>query len=125
MHQHQLLSFATKFGFFHIPRTSPASQPPSFTDTTQVRYTDLLCLSPVKKKDRNLNLGQRRHLQEHYKTHYEISNFQDPDLANMDDKVQVWTVASMSERYDNVSLCGIPKVQFYSHESSGLHRAAG
>ena len=90
MHQHQLLSFATKFGFFHIPRTFPASQPPTFTDTTQVRYKDLLFLSPVKKKDRNLTPGQRRHLQEHYKTHYEIPNFQDPDLANIDDKVQVW-----------------------------------
>lgn len=87
MHQHQLVSFGNKFRFFDSP--SFRSEPPSFTVP---RYTEnTLCfLSPVKAKDRTLTPAQRRHLQEHYKTEYDIPNFRDPDLANLNNEVQVW-----------------------------------
>jgi hypothetical protein len=86
MHQHQLVSFATKYRFFDSPNRP--SEPKSFT-TARYAENMLSFLSPVKKI-RKLTPGQKRHLQEHYRTEYEIPNFRDEDLANIDEQVEVW-----------------------------------
>jgi hypothetical protein len=91
MHQHQLLSFATKFGYFNTGATS--SDPPSFTaggDYVDPETFTFHFLSPVKKRYRKLQPSQLRHLQEHYKTIHSINDIHDDELINMDDRVQVW-----------------------------------
>ena len=92
MHQHQLLSFATKFGYFNTRTAS--SDPPSFTAGgcyVDPEFFTYHFLSPVKTGGhRKLERSQLRHLQEHYLTIHSINNIHDDELTNMDDRVQVW-----------------------------------
>jgi len=92
MHEHQLLSFATKFGYFDTGK--PSSEPVSFTaggnyvDSETFTYH---FLSPIKiKGGRKLQPLQLRHLREHYKTIHSIDDIRDSVLSSMDDTVQVW-----------------------------------
>jgi hypothetical protein len=88
MHQHELISFAKKFGFFNgsnaIQETSNST--PTFHC---IQYPDHRMLSPGRKA-RKLTELQKKHLREHYRTQYEIQDLHDELLVNMDDDVQVW-----------------------------------
>jgi hypothetical protein len=88
MHQHQLLVFASKFGFFE---ETTSSKPRCFTAGIAYKKEKLSFLSPViNGGGRKLTQTQLKHLREHYKTVHSIADIQDPKLANIDDKVQVW-----------------------------------
>jgi hypothetical protein len=88
MHQHELISFATKFGFFGSPYATPEVLNPT-TIFKHVQYPDHRLLSPVKKS-RKMTKLQQKHLREHYRTQYEIPDLHDESLVNIDDHVQIW-----------------------------------
>src|SRR5438552_10799194 len=92
MHRHQLLSFATNFGYFNTGIT--LSEPLSFTAGDNYVDSEIFTfhfLSPVKKGgDRKLQRLQLRHFREHYKTVHSIDDIHDGALTFIDDTVQVW-----------------------------------
>jgi hypothetical protein len=86
MHQHELISFATKFGFFG---SSNLTLPNPTAIFKYDQYPDHQLLSPVKKAWKMTKL-QQKHLREHYRTQYEIPEIHDESLLKIDDHIQVW-----------------------------------
>lgn len=87
MHQHQLVSFATKYRFIGSP-TLP-SQAPKFTEARYDEDDKFAFLSPVKTC-RTLTKSQLKQLQQHYLTEYELSSIKHPDLINIEGEIHVW-----------------------------------
>jgi hypothetical protein len=93
MHQHQLISFATKFRFFNSPNPQPEPDNPQNPTAIfkHAQYPNHHLLSPVQKsRKRKMTKLQQRNLQEHYRTQYEIQDLHDTSLVNIDNHVQVW-----------------------------------
>ena len=86
--QHQLISFATKFGFF----SSSASKDPSKEfHLDRPGYESITFLPPSKPGRRHLTDPQIKHLKKHYITTRDgLRTEQDPRLMDMDTTVQVW-----------------------------------
>ena len=88
MEQHQLISFATKFGFF----LSSASRDPSKEfSLDRPEYESITFLPPAKPRRLHLTVPQIKHLRKHYiTTRAGLRTEQDPRLLDMDTTVQVW-----------------------------------
>ena len=85
MHQHQLLTFSSKFG---ITRPENPSPPVSFSAEG---YNSMDCLFLSKKGRRRLTSTQFKHLQQHYITIHSIARISDePDLVSMDPVIEIW-----------------------------------
>ena len=86
MHQHQLLGFGSRIGL--IPSREIA---PSLTIFRAADYDSAYSFLPPQKSRRKLTDLEFKHLQQHYKTEYEIPSINDsPDLVHMDHYIDVW-----------------------------------
>jgi hypothetical protein len=85
MHQHQLLTFASKFNAFPQKLSSPDN-----SYTAPGYPADEYSFLPPGPSQRLLSNSEFKHLQQHYRTVESIATLQDPELIEMDRNIEVW-----------------------------------